>query len=57
MMKSTINLKHELANRLVKYFVSFDGNKENNARERGAWKYYSSHSSSSNFKRWNTFAL
>ena len=56
-MKSTINPKHELANRLAKYLVSFEGNKENNARERGAWKYYSRHSSSSNFKRWNTFAL
>ena len=33
-MKTNISPKHELANRLAKYLVSFDGNKENNARER-----------------------
>lgn len=33
-MKSTINPKHELANRLAKYLMSFDDNKEVNARMR-----------------------
>ena len=33
-MKSTISPKHEFANRLAKYLMSFDDNKEVNARMR-----------------------